>query len=122
VGVTQRAYAACVETPKPCIETLAKVGSQKVEDVTANWKLVVELMAHPENSVTNTLGYFEPARMEADYNAVQTSFDDLKAFDIGSAYRNDLRCPLPASKSQARHPANQRLTSIGGQSVFSDRL
>jgi NitT/TauT family transport system substrate-binding protein len=93
VGVTQRAYATCVETPKPCIETLAKAGSQKVEDVTANWNLVVELMTHPETSGNDTFGYFEPDRMVADYNAVQTSFDDADAFDIGSAYRNDYLDP-----------------------------
>lgn len=93
VSVTQRAYATCVETPEPCIETLAKAGSQKVEDVTKNWNLVVELMTHPESSSTATFGYFEPDRMIADYDAVQTSFDDVAEFDINAAYRNDYLDP-----------------------------
>lgn len=100
VRVTQQAYATCTATPQPCIETLAKAGSQKVEDVKANWELVVELMTQPDNSATKTLGFFDPARMNADYDAVLTSFDDLAPFDIGSAFSNDyldLTISLPAS-------------------------
>ena len=89
VKVTQKAYAACLVTPEPCIELLAKAGSQKVEDVTENWKLVVELMQHPEGSVSPVLGYFDPERMQADYDAVQVSFDDVAEFDVNAAYSND---------------------------------
>ena len=34
-----------------------------MEDVEANWALVVELMDHPVTR-ENALGYFDPARME----------------------------------------------------------
>jgi NitT/TauT family transport system substrate-binding protein len=99
VSLTQKAYATCVAMPEPCIETLAKAGSQKVEDVTANWNLVVELMTH-DSSVNNAIGYFTPDRMNSDYNAVQVSFDDVEAFDISDAYRNDyldmsIKMPTP---------------------------
>jgi NitT/TauT family transport system substrate-binding protein len=100
VSITQRAYATCVATPEPCIETLAKAGSQKVEDVTANWELVVELMT-ADSSVNGALGYFDPARMVTDYEGVQVSFDDVAAYDITSAYTNeylDMSTKMPAAK------------------------
>ena len=99
VSVTQRAYATCVTNPKPCIETLAKAGSQKVSDVTSNWKLVVELMTH-DTSVKNAIGYFAPNRMTADYDGVQASFSDVKKFDIKGAYTNaylDMSIKMPKS-------------------------
>lgn len=88
VSVTQKAYATCVATPEPCIETLAKAGSQKVEDVTKNWNLVVELMT-ADSSVNTALGYFDPARMVQDYDDVQVSFDDVEPFEVTSSYSND---------------------------------
>ncbi len=100
VSVTQRAYATCVATPAPCIETLAKAGSQKVVDVTANWALVVELMT-ADSSVNSALGYFDPARMVSDYSGVQVSFDDVKSYEIKSAYTNkylDMSIKMPAAK------------------------
>lgn len=87
VQVTQRAYAECVVEPEPCIKVLSEAGSQKVEDVTANWNLVVELMTH-ETSVENALGYFDPERMEDDYEAVATSFD-IEPYDVSDAYTNE---------------------------------
>ena len=87
VSVTQRAYATCAKDSKPCIETLAKAGSQKVEDVTNNWRLVVELMTH-KTSTEKALGFFDPGRMDDDYDAVKTSFD-IEAYDVKSAYTNE---------------------------------
>lgn len=87
VSITQRAYATCAKNSKPCIETLAKVGSQKVEDVTENWKLVVELMTN-KTSTEHALGYFAPSRMDNDYDAVATSFD-IKPYDVKTAYTNE---------------------------------
>ena len=99
VSVTQRAYAACVKKPMPCIETLAKAGSQKVADVTQNWRLVVELMTH-NTSVKNAIGYFAPKRMDDDYAGVQASFKDVKGYNIKSAYTNqylDMSIKMPKS-------------------------
>ena len=87
VSITQRAYATCAQDSKPCIVTLAKAGSQKVEDVTNNWKLVVELMTH-KTSVEGALGFFDPSRMDDDYAAVATSFE-IDAYDVKSAYSNE---------------------------------
>lgn len=99
VSVTQQAYATCVKNPKPCIETLAKAGSQKVADVTENWKLVVELMTH-KTSVENALGYFADGRMNDDYAGVKASFSDIEAFEIKNAYTNqylDMAIKMPKS-------------------------
>lgn len=87
VRVTQRAYADCVNNPQPCITELARAGSQKITDVTANWKLVVQLMT-AKSSTTKAIGYFDPSRMETDYKAVAKSFK-ISAYDIKSAYAND---------------------------------
>lgn len=98
VQVTQRAYSACIESPEPCIDTLAKAGSQKVEDVTENWRLVVELIDHPVNS-EQALGFFDPARMATDYDAVETSFE-IDAYDVSEAFTNeflDMSVKMPSS-------------------------
>jgi NitT/TauT family transport system substrate-binding protein len=87
VAVTQKAYAACLADPTPCNQTLADAASQKIEDVNANWALVVELMDHPVTRA-NGLGYFDPARLEQDYTWVDASFD-IEAYDITDAYTNE---------------------------------
>lgn len=101
VQVTQRAYAQCVQEPRPCIEVLSEAGSQKVEDVTENWKLVVELMTHP-SSVEGALGYFDPGRMQDDYEAVATSFD-IEPYDVETAYTNEF---LDMSIKMSAPPTN----------------
>lgn len=100
VTVTQRAYSQCVKEPEPCIKVLADAGSQKVEDVTENWNLVVELMTH-ETSVNNALGYFAPDRMDSDYLAVETSFD-IESYAVEEAYTNEfldmsIKMPTPTN-------------------------
>ena len=87
VQVTQKAYAACLADPDPCIEELARAGSQRVADVRENWALVVELM-DAESARSGGLGSFDPERMKADYAAVDASFE-IRPFDVGSAYSND---------------------------------
>jgi NitT/TauT family transport system substrate-binding protein len=87
VKVTQKAYAACLEDSTPCNETLAKAASQKLEDVDANWALVVELMDHPINRET-ALGYFDPARLKQDYKWVAASFE-IEPYDVEQAYTNE---------------------------------
>ncbi|HEX6143790.1 MAG TPA: ABC transporter substrate-binding protein [Geminicoccaceae bacterium] len=86
VKTTQQAYATCLEDPKPCNEALAAAASQKLEDVQANWDLVVELMDHPVNR-EEALGWFDPARMEQDLKWVAASFD-IESYDVGDAYTN----------------------------------
>jgi NitT/TauT family transport system substrate-binding protein len=87
VKVTQKAYAACLADPAPCNQALAQAASQKIEDVNANWDLVVELMDHPVTR-ENALGYFDPARLDQDYKWVDASFD-IEPYDVSEAYTNE---------------------------------
>ncbi len=87
VKVTQKAYATCLETPEPCNQALATAASQKLEDVEANWELVVELMDHPVTREEG-LGWFDPERMEQDYKWVDAAFD-IESYDVGEAYTNE---------------------------------
>ncbi|NBB82157.1 MAG: ABC transporter substrate-binding protein [Alphaproteobacteria bacterium] len=86
VEVTQRAYAACVEDPGPCVDTLAEAASQNPADVRANWDLVVELMTG-EGAGETPLGHFDPERMAETYGFVADSFE-IEAFDVTDAYTN----------------------------------
>lgn len=88
VQVTQKAYAACVKNPDPCIDALVAANSGlKREDSMANWKLVVELM-DAESSRSGGLGYFDPKRMDSDYELIANYFNLEKPFDIKDAYNN----------------------------------
>jgi NitT/TauT family transport system substrate-binding protein len=91
VEVTQKAYAACLEDAKPCNQALADAASQKLEDVEANWELVVELMDHPVNREQG-LGWFDPARMAQDYEWVDASFE-IQPYDVQEAYTNEFLDP-----------------------------
>lgn len=86
VKVSQRAYAFCVKDAMPCVDELAQVASQKPADVLANWKLVEELMSN-ETTRTVALGYFDPKRMEDDYQAVAKVFKTAP-FDVTKHYTN----------------------------------
>jgi NitT/TauT family transport system substrate-binding protein len=90
VKVSQRAFVECAANPTPCIENLAKVGSQKVADVTANWNLVKVLIDNKDPNLP--FGTFLKERMEHDYKAVEESFD-IKPYDIHSAYTNEFLDP-----------------------------
>ncbi|MCA8906760.1 MAG: ABC transporter substrate-binding protein [Rhodospirillaceae bacterium] len=87
VQTTQRAYAACVADPNPCVSSLARAASQDSVDVRANWDLVVELMTDA-NAGTLPLGHFDPARMEETYGFVADSFD-IEGYDVTDAYTNE---------------------------------
>jgi NitT/TauT family transport system substrate-binding protein len=87
VKSTQKAYATCLADPAPCNQALAQAASQKIDDVNANWDLVVELMDHPVTR-ENALGYFDPARLEQDYKWVDASFE-IEPYDVTEAYTNE---------------------------------
>ena len=89
VKVTQKAYAACVQDPEPCIDALLAANSGlKKQDSMDNWALVEELM-DAESSRASALGYFDPERMAGDYQLIETYFALETPFDITTAYRND---------------------------------
>lgn len=88
VEVTQRAFAACVETPQPCIDALvsASTGLQADNEM-QNWGLVVELMTD-ETSTKKGLGYFDEGRLDSDYELVSTYFEIDQPFDVHQAVTN----------------------------------
>lgn len=89
VKVTQKAFAACAATPKPCVQALVDAnGALKFDNELQNWELVEVLMSD-KFSTTVALGYLEPERMAADYELVKTYVGLDKPFDVKAAYTNE---------------------------------
>ncbi len=89
VRVTQKAFAACVADPKPCIDALVEAnGALKYDNEMTNWMLVEELMSD-KTSRTVALGWLDDARMAADYELVKTYIGLDKPFDVKTAYTNE---------------------------------
>jgi NitT/TauT family transport system substrate-binding protein len=89
VKVTQKAYAACVKSEKPCIEALvAANGALLVDNETTNWQLVKVLMSD-EISRNVALGWHDEKRMADDYELVKTYLGLEKPYDIKTAYTNE---------------------------------
>lgn len=89
VAVSQRAFAACVKEPAPCIDALVAANTGlKADNEMQNWGLVVELMTD-ETSTTRGLGYFDEDRLKSDYELVSTYFEIDEPFDVLEAVRND---------------------------------
>ena len=89
VKVTQAAFHECVATPEPCVQALvdANPGLQ-FDNELQNWKLVTELMSD-ETSQTQGLGYFNPERMQADYEFTNKYFEIEVPFEIEQAFTNE---------------------------------
>lgn len=88
VSVTQRAFHFCAENAEPCVQALVDANTGlKFDNELANFALVRELMSD-EHSRTVGLGHFDPARMEADYELVETYFEIDEPFEITDAYTN----------------------------------
>jgi NitT/TauT family transport system substrate-binding protein len=89
VRVTQRAFAACVKKPKPCIQALVDAnGALKFDNELANWGLVEVLMSD-KFSRTVALGWHDPKRMQDDYNLVKEYIGIEQPFDVKSVYTNE---------------------------------
>lgn len=89
VKVTQRAYAACVEEPGPCIDALVSNASGIDPEVAMNqWERTKELMAD-EFTTTNGLGYFDAGRMDETYELVDRYLGIDQAFAAQDAYTNE---------------------------------
>ena len=88
VHVTQRAFHACVEDPKPCIEALVEAnGALKFDNEMENWG-EVEVLMSDKYARTVALGYHDPGRMKADYGLVKEYIGIEKPFDVKSVYTN----------------------------------
>ena len=88
VRVTQRAFAACVDDPKPCVQALIDAnGALKFDNEMVNWSLGEVLMSD-KFSREIALGIHEDARMQADYELVREYIGIDKPFDVKATYDN----------------------------------
>ena len=89
VKVTQRAFAACVTDPKPCVQALIDAnGALKYENEMTNWQLVEVLMSD-KHSKGVALGIHDDTRMTTDYALVKDYIGLGKEFDVKTAYTNE---------------------------------
>jgi len=89
VKVTQRAFAACVKDPKPCVQALIDAnGALSLENEMVNWQLVEVLMSD-KTSREVALGIHDDARMKADYELVRDYVGIDRPFDVKSTYTNE---------------------------------
>jgi len=89
VKVTQRAFAACVKDPKPCVKALVDAnGALLFDDQMQNWNLVEVLMSD-KTSREVALGIHDDARMKADYELVRDYVGLDKPFDVKTTYTNE---------------------------------
>lgn len=89
VKVTQKAFAACVAKPQPCVQALVDAnGALKLDNEAQNWALVEVLMSD-KFSKSVALGIMDDARMAADYDLVKTYIGMDKPFEIKTAYTNE---------------------------------
>ncbi len=89
VSVTQRAFAACVKDPKPCVQALVDAnGALKFDNELTNWGLVEVLMSD-RFSKSVALGIHDDGRMKADYELVRDYVGIDKPFDVKTTYTNE---------------------------------
>ena len=89
VKVTQRAFAACVKEPQPCVQALVDAnGALKLDNEMQNWALVEQLMSD-KFSREMALGIHEDNRMKADYELVREYIGVDKPFDVKTTYTNE---------------------------------
>lgn len=89
VKVTQRAFAACVKDPKPCVQALIDAnGALSLDNEMVNWNLVEVLMSD-KSSREIALGIHDDARMKADYELVREYIGIDKPFDVKTTYTNE---------------------------------
>ena len=89
VKVTQRAFAACVKDPKPCVQALIDAnGALSYDNEMVNWQLVEVLMSD-KSSREVALGIHDDARMKADYELVRDYVGIDKPFDVKTTYTNE---------------------------------
>jgi NitT/TauT family transport system substrate-binding protein len=89
VKVTQKAFAACVASPKPCVQALIDAnGALQFDNEATNWSLVEVLMSD-KYSKTVALGILDVARMAADYEIVKTYIGLDTPYDVKTAYTTE---------------------------------
>jgi NitT/TauT family transport system substrate-binding protein len=89
VKVTQRAFAACVAAPNPCVQALIDAnGALQFDNELQNWKLVEVLMSDKHSKGT-ALGILDDARMASDYDLVKTYIGLDAPYDVKTTYTNE---------------------------------
>ena len=89
VKVTQRAFATCVNDPKPSVQALIDAsGALKFDNELVNWSLVEVLMSD-KTSREVALGIHDDARMKADYELVRDYVGIDKPFEVKTTYTNE---------------------------------
>ena len=89
VKVTQKAFAACVANPNPCVQALVEAnGALQFDNELQNWRLVEVLMSD-KFSKTVALGVLDDNRMAADYELVKTYIGLDTPYDVKTAYTNE---------------------------------
>jgi len=101
IRVTQRAYAACLENPEPCLAATAQPAAMSIEDLRVSWGLVAVLMTEAQDA-TLPLGGMDPRRMADTIEAVKTAFN-IPAATPAEVSTNDLLDPaVPAFRGARR--------------------
>ena len=86
VRITQKAFAACVEDVKPCLDALFAASSGLEEGTQRNqWERIKSMMADPFTT-TRALGWIDAARMKNDYELVSTYVGIDKPFDVATMF------------------------------------
>ena len=89
VKQTQRAFAACVKDPAPCIDALMAAASGLKRDAMQDqWGRVKELMTD-EFTTTVAIGYMDPDRVHKDYEFVKEYFGIKTPFSYKDAFTDD---------------------------------
>jgi NitT/TauT family transport system substrate-binding protein len=89
VRVTQKAFSDCVSDAQPCIDALVDANSGlQPSDQMDNWREVEQLMSD-KTSQTMALGWFDPNRVEKDYELVRTYLGIDRQFDPNAHYTNE---------------------------------
>jgi NitT/TauT family transport system substrate-binding protein len=99
--VIQRAYAACLANPDPCLAATTQAAAMSMEDIRTSWGLVAVLMTSDAGS-TLPLGGMDQRRMADTIEAVRTAFN-IPAVTPAEVMTNDLLDPaVPAFRGAAR--------------------
>ncbi|MEH2475631.1 NitT/TauT family transport system substrate-binding protein [Nitrobacteraceae bacterium AZCC 2161] len=101
VRITQKAFAACVADVDPCLKALLDQASGLDKDnQQKQWERIKFLMTD-EFTTTKALGWIDAARMQKDYELVQTYLGMEKPFAVETAFTTRLLDPaikMDASK------------------------
>jgi NitT/TauT family transport system substrate-binding protein len=101
VRISQKAFAACVADVAPCLKALLdQVSGLDKENQERQWERIKFLMTD-EFTTTKALGWIDAARMQKDYELVQTYLGMEKPFAVETAFTTKLLDPaikMDASK------------------------